>query len=172
MKSVFLHGVPALLCLHLLLVGAAFLVGQMYPTNILLYGNFLLDIEKRVAAVLLPHDQDIQGSSWSPDGRFILMTTAGTTAEETAAWVIGANGRQRHFISDTGYQYVWSPDSTQIAYLNWLDQGKMALHLYDLGTQQSHWLLNYQAYGSDLVWSPDGESILLTSSPPQKYLEI
>ena len=51
---------------------------------------------------------------WSPDGSRIAYTC--DAGSQTSLWMIGANGKQRVFVSGDGLGAVWSPDGASIVF--------------------------------------------------------
>ena len=111
------------------------------------------------------------GPRWSPDGTQIVFTARRANADpalparESDVWVMGADGSNKHQVTDTpgpGFKFggSWSPDGTRIAYGD-------ARHIWTVnadGTDAQRVTLDpsnpdcYRTYGGS-IWSPDGTQI-------------
>jgi len=65
--------------------------------------------------------------SWSPDGTELAFSVGGNPA---GIWLVGADGSNAHQITNAGYEPVWSPDGSRIAFMAW-DGAKEVLAVVD-----------------------------------------
>lgn len=114
---------------------------------------------------------------WSPDGKWIGYISGNDL------WVVSPDGSINKKIlsrQDANKKiirrYVWSPDSTKIAYTlarNWEDFTELKTRLLDLTTGKDSEISVYQSPTNIILsWSPDGRYILLNTEDSLKIFEV
>ncbi len=108
-------------------------------------------------------EQPLSWAVTSPDG----TTVAYIDNNNYNVWIKNvASGESRQlFQKESGY-LVWAPDSQRLAYNYWdAVSQNVRIGIYDLKTGNDSQLTNDQNSSEDMpAWSPDGTSILFTSS--------
>jgi Tol biopolymer transport system component len=143
------------------------------------FGDLLTATATRAGRVRLnPPGTEVAGAwgagSWSPDGKQIAFTAYdNTNSGESAVFVVGANGSNRHRITAWG---KWMTSAHWSSVGNWIEFDKGGV-----GTAHNLYLIHPNGTGvkqitfSSLdglccaVWSPDGKK-LLTVQQDDRYL--
>ena len=122
-----------------------------------------------------------EGSAvWSPDGKQIAFVFVSLQSNKSAIYVINFDGsglraltRNMNLTSD--FAPVWSPDGTKILFASDLSaDGVSRLNDTELftmnpdGTDRTQ-LTNDTAEDSAAAYSPDGQSIVFTTTPPDYF---
>jgi TolB protein len=95
-----------------------------------------------------------EAATWSHSGREIAFTVPGPEA-----WVVAAEGGPpRRVSSGNGYNPVWSPDGSRLAYLRWSQSGN-ALYIVNADGGSERKLAEDPDGLSYPVWSPDGAEL-------------
>jgi len=134
---------------------------------------YILDIDKGQKTILLETESgDIYGDTWSPDGRYIILTAAPETMgyEQGGVWLWDTDKSSLEvFINSESYSVDWSPDGKTLALatvtrktsdtpreisLSLLDIDSMEEEVIFTGTEDQH------VWG--LSWSPDGRQLVFS----------
>jgi serine/threonine protein kinase/Tol biopolymer transport system component len=103
---------------------------------------------------------------FSPDGSSILFIR--TENGKTSLYRMSILGTDLHKVVENAAQADWSPDGSQFAFLRTFTDGGTStstLYLMGAGGGSEKELARLPSLMTSPRWSPDGESILLTSNP-------
>jgi serine/threonine protein kinase/Tol biopolymer transport system component len=103
----------------------------------------------------------------SPDRRTIAYTWARDVGAEL--WLASADGAGQSRAAsslDSDGRAAWSPDGTQIAFVQIRDSGAKDLMILDLATREITAVTDDVATEGDPAWSPDGSRIVFWKSGP------
>lgn len=97
---------------------------------------------------------------WSPDGKWIVYTTA--RSPQPSIWIADSNGRGAHKIAP-GYEPLWSPDGSLLAVtMAWRSGSGLWVIDVDAGLVRAQWQWSWtKAEASDRAWSSDGRHLAI-----------
>ncbi|HET8762390.1 MAG TPA: hypothetical protein VFM12_03190, partial [Gemmatimonadales bacterium] len=105
----------------------------------------------------------------SPDGRWVAFTVSQPAVDRNAnitrIWVVGTSGGDARQITDgngTEWAPRWMPDGTALAFISTREGGAQIWRSGPAGEAPKK-LTTIPTGVNDFQWSPDGESIYLTS---------
>lgn len=104
--------------------------------------------------------------AWSPDGKSIVYTAEDFATDVRDLFMVEVQtGEVRNITNNiNGYAFsaVWSPDSTQLAYIS--QQGlNFDVHIYDLDRQTARNISDNPAYEGIADWASDGQYLAYIS---------
>ncbi|HEV8403946.1 MAG TPA: hypothetical protein VGQ31_13030 [Candidatus Limnocylindrales bacterium] len=108
-----------------------------------------------------------EGPMWSPDGSHLAYRSA--SGDRCAGTVVITDPATKAVTSfpGEGWLVAWSSDSTRVA--SWVDEGSRTIGVYGLDGERQAVLTIPSGFGmyrdEDAVWSPDGESLLISLRP-------
>jgi serine/threonine protein kinase len=110
-------------------------------------------------------------AKWSPDGQYLAAIFGSTRRHSLHLYDVSGSyiGRYAEFGNDWQSNYAWSPDSTQIAYY----QDRQNLKVVDIQTGQIDVIISeLQHRNEDILWSPDGKRIALSSNDEERPIYL
>lgn len=135
---------------------------QHFLFSIEFEGLWLINAENYEITVLAYPQGHIQGASISPNGQTVAFVARNSSGSEKSLWMIGSVGDNLRSLYDASYLQInpWKPDSTQLLYRGGCGG---ALCLYDAQTNETESVsLPFALSYSPVLWSPDGQKILMT----------
>lgn len=152
-------------CIGLVGIGGATVIGQSLAQDMLLYTNetlhfyydiFVVDVNRGIAHNLTRSSAADQFPAWSPDGSQIAFSS--TREGRWTLFIMDAAGRNLQRVTDGEVDATvaaWSPDGRYLAYT--VTQNTIeGIHVLDLQTGERHTLTPSTTEYSFPVWSPDG----------------
>jgi Tol biopolymer transport system component len=132
------------------------------------------------APVLLPNTRGGRHPAWSRDGGRIAFLGEPELGSE-AVLVVDADGLNPlrldvDFGSNTADYPTWSPDGDRIGFVrndfNEFEEVTAEIRVFDLRDSTQMLLYTAESVISDLVWSPDGQSMAFTQSEDIYVLDV
>lgn len=125
---------------------------------------YILDLSTKNKKVLVNVDYgDIVASTWSPDGKYVLLVaregSVGTGAG--GVWKLNVENNSLEYLVDAGSS-AWSPDGKLIASFFFERPNKRSLRLIDVNTKNvtSIYETTEMKYDFGLSWSLDGQNLV------------
>ena len=120
-------------------------------------GLYVMQADGSDARLVVADLAGISGPSWSPDGRQLLFTRMGETAQ--GIYVVDADGENLLEISHIpAVSATWSPDGTQIAYVmvskapEGIGHPELDLYVMEADGSNSHKFANLVGWNAQLDW--------------------
>jgi hypothetical protein len=109
----------------------------------------------------------------SPDGQWAALLHADAMGGDGRASLdlLPALGGERRLLAQDGQPPVWSPDSRELAFMDWdaaTESSVLRVYTVSTGQTRSVWdsrTWETAALGAQLAWSPDGRWIALAAQP-------
>lgn len=125
---------------------------------------YILDLNTKNKKVLVNVDYgDIVASTWSPDGKYVLLVAREGSVGSGAGgvWKLDVENNSLEHLVDAGSS-SWSPDGKLIASFFFERPNKRSLRLIDVNTKNvtSIYETTEMKYDFGLSWSPDGQNLV------------
>lgn len=125
---------------------------------------YILDLGTKRKKVLINVDYgDIVASTWSPDGKYVLLVARDGSVGNGAGgvWKLDVENDSLKFLVDAGSS-AWSPDGKSIASFFFERPNKRSLRLMDVDTKNvtSIYETTDMRYDFGLSWSSDGQNLV------------
>lgn len=112
--------------------------------------------------------QQLTGIKGAFDTRIMYVTVTGpVTHREFRLNIADADGRRAETILRSDQPIlsaVWGPEGKRIAYVSFQKQGKPAIYMRNLATNQVQQLTDFEGLNSSPAFSPDGKSLAMVLS--------
>ena len=96
---------------------------------------------------------------WSHDRKQIALTGRDADGDETAIWIMNADGSHRRQLVEGGGRVAWSADDTKIAFIRKVGNINQ-IFVVTIATGAVKQLTHAKQNKDDAMWSPDGKTIL------------
>jgi Tol biopolymer transport system component len=113
---------------------------------------------------IVPGYGDIDGAAVSPDGSTVVYSHGHDFVTPTEVWMVNADGRDAQLLFDMPgdiYNFAWSPDGKEIAFLG---DGLMVMDANGLNLRKLGNFSIPQCYFTPPLWSPDSRSLAIVVS--------
>lgn len=126
---------------------------------------YIFDLSTKKKKVLVNIDYgDIVASTWSPDGKYVLLVAREGSVGSGAGgvWKLDVENNSLEYLVDAGSS-AWSPDGKSIASFFFERPNKRSLRLIDMDTKNvtSIYETTEMKYDFGLSWSPDGQNLVV-----------
>lgn len=125
---------------------------------------YILDLSTKKKKVLVNIDYgDIVTSTWSPDGKYVLLVARDGSVGSGAGgvWKLDVENNSLEYLVDAGSS-AWAPDGKSIASFVFERPNKRSLRLIDVNTKNvtSIYETTDMGYDFGLSWSSDGQNLV------------
>lgn len=125
---------------------------------------YILDLSTKQKKVLVNIDYgDIVASTWSPDGKYVLLVAREGSVGSGAGgvWKLDVENNSLEYLVDAGSS-AWAPDGKSIASFFFEVPNKRSLRLIDVDTKKvtSIYETTDMRYDFGLSWSSDGQNLV------------
>ncbi len=134
-------------------------------------GFRLIDIDRNTSVEILLHpDASRGGLTWSPDGRYLVLTGEHADGAQGLHLLDTRSGQLSELVAGAATDLTpqWSPTGSAIAFTSFRD-GNFEIYTYDTETAELRNLSNHDGDDRFPVWSPDGERIAFVASRDNRY---
>ena len=105
----------------------------------------------------------------SPDGKKLVYTKEDSAEDGNGLWSLDLETGQSQLLKTPGWNPVWSPDGSRLAFWSWR-KGPLDIFTLDVRTGGFQRLTEDEDEESNLQWSPDGKSLAFTLKREERQL--